>query len=233
MQFLCAQCQDNANVWNDSWVSCETTESPNAARGISHWLLYEFAEPQSIGKMHIWNANKLDESHLGVNDVIIDFSIDGENWMELGDYQFPQADESNSYEGFDGPDFGGILVKKVLFTCLSNYNALTNECMSLAEVQFEVKEKDLNDDEVSEIDDEIENDNDLFVLYPNPFTSEITLKGNSYKTVRIFDMNSKELLNEKIGYENKTLDLSSFSTGFYLAIVTLESKTTVIKIVKE
>ena len=80
--FAISQCDEN--VWNDSWTSCSLSSSPNSIRAESHWLLYEFDQPQRIGEIHIWNANKEGESILGVKDATVDYSIDGTSWTELG-----------------------------------------------------------------------------------------------------------------------------------------------------
>ena len=53
-----AQCEEGANVWNESWTSCTLSPSPNTLRGDTHWLLYEFTEAQVIDELVIWNANK-------------------------------------------------------------------------------------------------------------------------------------------------------------------------------
>ncbi len=127
-----AQCVDNGNYWNDSWVSCIKSTNPNPLRGESHWLLYEFHETQFVDSTHIWNANRSGESGFGAKDVVIDYSEDGNTWIELGEYNFPQADESQDYSGFVGPDFDGKEVQKILITVLSTFEA--GNCASIAEI---------------------------------------------------------------------------------------------------
>jgi hypothetical protein len=139
---LCAgyatgQCTDNGNYWNESWVSCETSPNPNALRGDSHWILYEFEENQYIDSSYVWNANRAGESGWGASEVVVDYSIDGTNWIELGAYSFPQAPETDNYEGFLGPNFGGIALNKILVTVLNTHDA-SNTCVSIAEMQFNV-----------------------------------------------------------------------------------------------
>jgi len=136
IQNINAQCEDNGNYWNESWVSCTTSQNPNPARGNSHWILYEFHEFQYITSSHIWNANRTNESGWGAKDVVIDYSLDGNIWTELGTFTFPQASESTNYNGFAGPDFGGLFINKILITVLSTYSG--NACASLAEVQFNI-----------------------------------------------------------------------------------------------
>lgn len=135
-----SQCVDAGNVWNNSWTSCTTSQNPNSIRGNSHWFMYEFTQAESIDSTHIWNANKVGNSHLGAKEVFIDYSTDGINWQQLGLSTFPKANESANYSGFNGPNFNGVFVKKILFTVLSNHNPANNNCVSLAEVQFKVNE---------------------------------------------------------------------------------------------
>lgn len=131
-----AQCSDNGNYWNDSWVSCQTSTNPNSLRGNAHWILYEFDENQYIDSSYVWNANRTGESGMGANMVVIDYSLDGTNWIELGTYNFPQASESNAYQGFQGPSFGSVFLNKILITVLSTHG--DPNCASIAEIQFKI-----------------------------------------------------------------------------------------------
>jgi len=131
---LKAQCEDNGNYWNQSWVSCEKSMNPNPIRGNTYWLLYEFHAPQPITTFHIWNANRPGESGQGARDVIIDYSVDGDTWEALGGFSFLKADESENYEGFEGPSFDGQFVKKVLISILNAHD--NGDCVSIAELKF-------------------------------------------------------------------------------------------------
>jgi len=134
---LSAQCADTGNYWNQSWVSCTTSPNPNPLRGDqSHWLLYEFDEAHYIDSTYIWNANRAGESGWGAKDVVIDFSTDGTTWEELGAYEFSRAPETDTYEGFLGPDFGGRSIQKVLITILSTHEV--GACVSIAEIRFQI-----------------------------------------------------------------------------------------------
>ncbi len=127
----------NNDVWTERWISCSKTASPNPAHaGSYHWINYEFDQPQAIATSHFWNANFSGESDMGVQEVFIDFSIDGLTWESLGTYTFPKANESDNYAGFAGPDFGGASIKKILITINSTYGNAS--CASLAEVRFDI-----------------------------------------------------------------------------------------------
>jgi len=131
-----AQCSDSGNEWSKSWVSCETSSNPNAARNASHWILYEFTENHYIDSSYVWNANRVGESTTGLKDVIIDYSLDGNTWIELGSYTFPQGTEAADYQGFQGPVFGSQYISKILITVQSIHG--NGSCASLGEIQFQV-----------------------------------------------------------------------------------------------
>ena len=136
---LPAQCEDSGNYWNQSWTSCTISENPNPIRDNSHWILYEFHEPQYIIDSWVWNANREGESGLGFQNVVVDYSEDGENWIELGEFEFPRASESEDYEGFEGPKFERTAITKILLTVLSTHEE--GNCASLAEIQFRIDEE--------------------------------------------------------------------------------------------
>lgn len=133
---LFTQCVENGNVWEKSWVSCTKTANPNPVHPVSHWMLYEFDKLESITSTHIWNANRVGESTMGIQDMIVDYSIDGTTWISLGSFTLSQATENANYSGAAGPDFGGIFVKKILFTVGTNHGHPT--CASIAEIQFSI-----------------------------------------------------------------------------------------------
>ncbi len=130
-----AQCTDNGNYWNNSWTSCQDSSNPNPAHGDSKWIMYEFHAGQNIDGSHIWNANRSGESGSGIQEVIIDYSVDGSTWINLGTYTWAQAPETDTYEGFAGPSFGEVYLQKILFTVVSTFSDAN--CASLAEVKFE------------------------------------------------------------------------------------------------
>lgn len=140
MSFVCyGQCADDINYWADSWTSCNISANPNSLLSDSHWILYEFEEPIEIVGTHIWNANKSGESGRGISEVLFHVSYDGLTWNQINNdvLNWPQAPESNTYPGFEGPalnEYG--LVTKVLLTVQSTFD--NSSCCSLAEIRFDV-----------------------------------------------------------------------------------------------
>ncbi len=131
-----AQCttDGHSNVWNDGWISCQTSPSPNSARGTGHWIAYEFDVAYSLGTMDFWNSNETGQTNRGIRDVIIDYSLDGVNWIEWGVHQFPEAPGTNDYQGVPGPDLANVLAKHVLITIVNTWGDAN--CAGIAEVRF-------------------------------------------------------------------------------------------------
>ena len=136
---LNAQCltDGHSNVWQDSWTSCSLSANPNSARAASHWIQYDFGEPYFLSTSHIWNANQLGETDRGFQNIVIDYSTDGVNWIEWGTHTLSQAPGTNGYQGETGPDFSGIKAQYLLITALDNFG--DPSCASLAEVRAALK----------------------------------------------------------------------------------------------
>ena len=68
---------------------------------------------------------------LGFRSVTIDYSLDGNNWTSLGNYNWPVASGDSEYSGFVGPDFNGIEARYILVT--SNDNGA---CRGISKIAF-------------------------------------------------------------------------------------------------
>ena len=169
-QFGIAQCYPDRHSTNffDGWVSCETALNPNPARGKGHFIMYDYGKLYALGQMKIWNSN--DPSHLdwGMQDVVMDYSVDGEAWTEAGQFTFEQANGLSTYEGFDGPDLNGIEAQYLLITGLSNFGS--NDCFGLGEIKISAEEV-----VVSGVEDISQLDCIGVTVYPNPFADKVTL----------------------------------------------------------
>jgi hypothetical protein len=116
--------------YTDAWVSCEETESPNIKRDAGHWIMYDFGDQYSLHESTIWNFNVPDTTSRGMRDIVIDYSNDGETWIELGEYPVNEAPGSSFYQGEIGPDFGGVVAKHILISILSTHGDATCAAMS-------------------------------------------------------------------------------------------------------
>lgn len=119
----------------DAWLSCMPKPSPNPARGVGHWIQYNFKQALPLGGMKIWNYNVPGETGRGFELVAIDYSVDGSTWLELGQFNWQQAPGTTDYQGFTGPDFGGIQAQYVLITALNNFD--NGSCMGFSQVEFQ------------------------------------------------------------------------------------------------
>jgi len=105
--FAFSQCypdRHNTSI-DESWISCQAQINPNPARGEGHWIMYDFRANYRLGQSHFWNLNAVDQTASGIKNAIIDYSLDGIEWQELGAMELQQADASGFYEGEDGPFF--------------------------------------------------------------------------------------------------------------------------------
>lgn len=132
-----AQCYPDRHntTWYDGWISCEASENPNPERGVSHWILYHLGYTYHLGQMHIWNTNAVDYLDDGIQSAAIDVSIDGINWIEVGEFDFERATGKTIYEGFEGPDLTGYEAKYLLITAKSNFGG---PCYGLSEIRVDV-----------------------------------------------------------------------------------------------
>lgn len=137
-QILTAQCYlDRHNTtWYDAWTSCETSPNPNTARDDSHWLQYDLGHFYVLKNSQFWNSNRPEFLQNGLKDIVIDISLDGENWIEWGEYSLAQATGENIYEGEIGPHFSDAMARYVLITALDNHGG---DCFSLSEMRINVE----------------------------------------------------------------------------------------------
>lgn len=159
-----AQCYpDRHNTsWFDGWISCAASPNPNPIRGESHWIMYEMNHIYQLGQMQIWNTNAADYINYGIENAVIDVSIDGVNWEEVGQFTFQQGDGTSTYEGFEGPNLEGYEGRYLLITGLSNYGGL---CYGLSEIKVDILG-------ITSTTDEVDENECLAVnVYPNPISS--------------------------------------------------------------
>lgn len=158
-----SQCfEPDANIWKDTWASCQKTANPNLEYANSHWIQYDLGTARNLSKTWVWNTNDPTKLNQGFKLVTIDYSNDGENWTHWGQMNFPKANGQAVYGGFAGPDLQTIKARYVLITALSNHGHGT--CAGLAEIKFNllpsddpgtpIREEDEEEGEEDEIADE-------------------------------------------------------------------------------
>ena len=208
---LQAQCGDTTHTTlaTDGWASCQAAPSPHPARGSGHWIQYDFGYVYTLTHSHIWNANATGETDQGFRDIVVDYSLDGDQWAELGTYELPQASGYMSESGHPGPDFGGIAARYVLITALSNWG--DPQCYGLAEVRFGLEA-------VTALDPVYENPLSVF---PNPATDYIEVDFGPVRpqTLRVVNLEGR-ILQQYTGPNIPTrLDIRALPAGlFFLSV---------------
>jgi len=100
------------------------------------YLQYEFDRAYKLWEMWVWNYNSEFEKMLGfgLKDVTVEYSVDGAEWLALGDYQFAQATATDTYAHNTTVDFGGISARYVRLVIHSGYGFTGRQ--GLSEVRF-------------------------------------------------------------------------------------------------
>jgi len=195
--------------WDDAWVSCETNDSPNAKRDPGHWIMYDLGDQYALQQSTIWNNNVPGETARGFNQVVIDVSNDGEEWTELGTYNFTEGPGSTIYQGDEGPDFGGTVARYVLVSALSNYGG---NCYSLSEIKINAAITTTTSFAASELGIAMQ-------LTPNPATTSttVTIEELPAGTVQYQLTDARGRLHQSGMVTDRTmqLDLTSLATGTY------------------
>lgn len=229
-----AQCftDRHSTILEDAWVSCEQDVSPNSARGLSHWIMYDFNEVHRIGTSKLWNINTPGLTEMGAQSLFVDYSIDGTTWLNWGEINLSQAPGSGFYEGEDGPDFGGLEARYVLLTVNANYG---HSCAGLAEVRIE------NLGMISNTEETLNNTEELDI-FPNPARESATVLW-SYPLdgpgrIQIFNSASKLVREYQTRFsssnQQELLELDGLASGQYIVILSsgnqsLRTRLTIIK----
>jgi hypothetical protein len=122
---------------NDQHSNLQETMWLATAEDITPAIQYEFAQLQKLEKVHVWNHNTQTEPILGFGfkEALIESSLDGENWTEVGTVELGQATGMANYPG-ESVDLGGVVARFIRITGLSNFSILGLPQKGLSEVRF-------------------------------------------------------------------------------------------------
>lgn len=211
-----AQCfPDRHNTSDvDAWISCQASQNPNPERGSTHWVRYNLNALYKLGQITFWNYNNPSNLDRGLNEIIIDYSLDGVQWQEWGRYTLDIATGSSTYEGDLGPDLDGLEAKDILITAVSNHG--DNSCFALSEIKIEVLEIVSSN---VELDLVVE-----MLLSPNPTSGMLDIAVNSEKVngeINYLIINQEGKIFSTGSFQKSSLehthqlDLSALSNGAY------------------
>ncbi len=112
------------------WLSGKNAAQPT-------WIQYQFDRIYKLHEMWVWNYNTSTESivGLGFKDVTVEYSVNGTDWLMLGEREFAQAPGDDNYAHDTTVDFAGIGARYVRLTPKSNWGGLAVQ-YGLSEVRF-------------------------------------------------------------------------------------------------
>jgi concanavalin A-like lectin/glucanase superfamily protein/F5/8 type C domain-containing protein len=101
-------------------------------------LSLEFDQVYKLHQMLVWNYNSMFESVLGfgLKDVTVEYSVDGVEWVLLGDVEVAQATTMAGYTANTTVDFGGVAAQYVRLTVNSGYGMLGQYGLSEVQIMY-------------------------------------------------------------------------------------------------
>jgi len=223
---LHAQCFEDRHSTNihESWLSCQTSENPNTAKPNSHWILYDLGEPTELYKSTIWNLNYPSRLDNGVQSISVDYSLDGQTWLSLADFELEQAPGSSFYEGEEGPDFDGLSTQFILITANANFGG---DCFGLSEIRFYTE----SDEPVTAIEENINLLN--LSVQPNPFNEYFTFNSSEQiQLIIIYDAAGKLIKSINQPNQNEAIVIDFLKSGNYFLNFVSEKGNQVKRVVK-
>ena len=213
-----AQCytERHSTSWNDAWYSCEESTNPNPNRDEGHWIMYDLRHEYKLGQGKLWNINSPDRLQDGFAYFFVDYSLDGETWNTLGQFNASMAPGDPLYEGEEIFNFSGDTARFVLLSASSNHGG---DCYGIAEMRIQVvdlaQDANNNDDEC------------LYVnVFPNPHQSSFNLDVGSFCAgpiyYQLYGSNGSKLREGQLpeqGVQNFEINTGSYSSGVYYLVV--------------
>lgn len=227
-----AQCliPNHGNEAETSWQSCEMTQSSNSDRDAGHWIMYDFGHIYQIKEAIFWNFNVANELNKGVKRIAIDYSVDGDTWKLLDEFDLLQAAGEIDYEGEPAIDLRGIEMRYALITVLENWGH--DDCSGFSEIRFNIGVST-----TTSVDEEEEKEVEPFAVfaYPNPAEDFIKIVSDNghIEFVEITDVLGKRVTSQEFDkIYNTTLDISSLASGMYWIKVQGDQQTDKIQFTK-
>ena len=232
--FSYSQCYPDRHnsTWFDSWISCQISPNPNTARDSTHWIMYDFGSAYKMQSLSIWNINAPEILDYGIKTAIVDYSMDGIDWISYGTINLSQGVGKNEYEGESILDFKGIVAKYLLITAEENYGG---NCTGFAELKLGV-------DSVEVVEILADNDSVCIIadVYPNPVTGQelfVYLKAQCVHAVHysLKDATGRVLIENVpigLGETKEILKGLELASGVYFVVLTSNYASAEYKVVK-
>lgn len=194
---------------NQGWLSCNTSDSPNSARGNSHWLMYDLGHLYVIDSLTIWNHNVWGETGSGAKQISIDVSNDKTNWSNIGTYSVNKAPGSWKYQTDNVIQLNNTVGQYFLITVLDAWDN-NSSCRGIAEVRFGVGMSTSTDDVVED---------SKWSIFPNPTMDNLTIdlhERNNIQNIIIINalgQTIKSIANPRVG--TNTVSVIDLEDGMY------------------
>lgn len=194
----------------DAWISCERSLAPNASRGSGHWIMLDLGDTYALTTSHFWNLNTPDYVGAGFHDMVIDYSLDGRTWYEFGQYRLGHGQLSAFYEGEEGPDFGGLVVRYLLLTGINNHGHTS--CYGLGEVKIDAIKTPVSSTDIQPLHVDMQ-------ISPNPSSDIVRLSlkqlpENGLK-FHLTDIYGRLIQKGDISQTSTMIDVSQLYSGMY------------------
>ncbi|MDF1695151.1 MAG: T9SS type A sorting domain-containing protein [Saprospiraceae bacterium] len=215
---LHAQCFDDGHspFQNQGWLSCSTNVGPIPERGDAHWILYDFGHSYSLDSLHFWNHNVWGETGMGAKSVLIDFSLDKENWKTVGPINIDKAPGSWKYTGVDGPVLDNVFARYALITVLSTWEDGAS-CAGLGEIKFGVN----GVVDVEDVEPDVE-----WSISPNPAIDRINVQMPADREIiqlSVYNAVGQLMENIQIPSSNEMIvPIQDYREGMYFFTITTE-----------
>ncbi len=100
------------------------------------WIQFDLGKVYKLHELLIWNYNVMFEPVLGfgLKDVTIEYSVDGTDWVTLGDAEFAKATAKADYVANTAVDLGGVAAQSVRLIVNSGWGMMGQ--YGLSEVRF-------------------------------------------------------------------------------------------------
>ena len=115
----------------DMWMSAFLAAPASA------WLQYSFDDVYTLHELLIWNANGFGEEFqgVGIKDITIETSLDGDTWTPLGDFEVARGPGHPDYAANEPIDLRDVEAQYVRLLIHSNWGGNVSQ-FSVSEVEF-------------------------------------------------------------------------------------------------
>jgi len=218
---LSSQCVEESHspFADQGWFSCQKSLSVIPERGEQHWIQYDFNEPYVLLDMQIWNHNVWGQTGAGVKSILIDYSMDQENWSTIGPLEIEKATGSWKYTTEEVFDFEEVVAKHVLITVIDTWDS-NSDCAGFGELRIGV-DMFVSTNEQALVQN--------FEVYPNPAIESIKVDLHDIPEVEIIEMSNAvgQVLQtyKNVNNEQLSIDINQLTEGMYfINVYTAEGK---------